>query len=212
MATITITINGQDYSHDASPAEVAALDAVWSARMADLPPGDGQTAETPASERPGYHATPAAYLQWAIGHTYSNGMDVAATMASALAGWAGTPVEPSPDVPLSPEQIKAKLRAYAIDKRWRVETGGTTVNSIPVPTDDRAKLLLLGAANSMADGSSAPLVINGVNYGTLTKAQFQAINTAIVAHVQNTFTTLASVLASIDAESITTTEAIDGAF
>lgn len=209
---ITITINGQQYSHNASPAEEAALDAVWSARMADLPPGEGQDADTPAAERPGYHATPTVYLQWAIEHSYTEGMDVAAVMAGALASWAGNPVEPSPDVPLSPEQEKQRLRAYAINKRWRVEIGGTTVNSIPVPTDDRAKLLLLGAANSMADGSSAPLVINGVNYGTLTKAQFQAINTAIVAHVQNTVTTLASVLASIDSGTITTTTQIDEAF
>ena len=101
------------------------------------------------------------------------------------------------------------LVAYATDKRWRVETGGISFNGILVPTDDRAKLLLLGAATNMAPGSSAPLIVAGVNYGTLTDVQFKAINAAVIAHVQATFSVLASVLAAITAGTITTTQQID---
>ena len=103
------------------------------------------------------------------------------------------------------------LVAYATDKRWRVETGGISFNGILVPTDDRAKLLLLGAATNMAPGSSAPLIVAGVNYGTLTDVQFKAINAAVIAHVQATFPVLASVLAAINAGTITTTQQIDSA-
>ena len=101
------------------------------------------------------------------------------------------------------------LVAYSTDKRWRVETGGISFNGILVPTDDRAKLLLLGAATNMAPGSSAPLIVAGVNYGTLTDVQFKAINAAVIAHVQATFSVLASVLAAITAGTITTTQQID---
>jgi hypothetical protein len=85
-----------------------------------------------------------------------------------------------------------------------------SLGGVPVPTDDRAKLLLLGAAQSMADGSSAPLVIGGIVYGTKTKAEFQAINSAVVAHVQSTFPKLATALAGIADGTITTTEQING--
>jgi hypothetical protein len=106
----------------------------------------------------------------------------------------------------------ALLKSYAAEKRWNKEVGGTLVNGVPVPTDDRAKLLLLGAATSMVDGSSSNLVIAGVNYGVFTKIQIQALNDAVVAHVQATFPLLATVLAGIDAGTITTMEQIDTAF
>jgi hypothetical protein len=114
--------------------------------------------------------------------------------------------------PANPEPAALDLRAYAADKRWRVEVGGLVLNGVTIPTDDRAKLLLLGAAQSMADGSSASLVINGVNYGMFSKAQFQAINAAVVEHVQETFGALATILAGIDGGTITTQAQVDAVF
>lgn len=110
---------------------------------------------------------------------------------------------------VSPSQA---LVNYATGKRWLVETGGINMSGIPVPTNDRAKLLILGAATSMPPGSSAPMVIAGVNYGILTDEQFKAINVAVIAHVQKTFQTLASVLDGIAADTVTTTDQIDVAF
>lgn len=103
------------------------------------------------------------------------------------------------------------LRAYAVDKRWRVEIGGTTVNGILVPTDDSAKLKLLGAAMTLADNASTPLVIRGVSYGVMSGAQIKALNAAVINHVQATFPVLAAVLASIEAGTIATTAQIDAA-
>lgn len=110
----------------------------------------------------------------------------------------------------------AALKAYAALKRWKVETGGVAVEiapgvSVSVPTDDRAKLLILGAAQTLAPEAVSPLVIGGVVYGTLTGAHFQALNSAVVAHVQATFPVLAGVLSAIDAGQITTTAGIDAA-
>ncbi len=104
------------------------------------------------------------------------------------------------------------LVAYAANKRWQKEVGGVVINGMPVPTDDRAKLLILGAAQTLADEATAPFVVNGVNYGTFTGVQFQAVNSAVVAHVQATFMTLATVLAGIAGNSVTTTAQIDAAF
>lgn len=112
----------------------------------------------------------------------------------------------------SPEPDGTDLVAYATFKRWQKEVGGVTLNGVPVPTDDRAKLLILGAAQTMAVDDVAPLVISGVNYGEMSGAQFRAINAAVVAHVQATFPILAGVLEAITAGAITTTAAIDAAF
>lgn len=63
----------------------------------------------------------------------------------------------------------------------------------------------------MVDGSSASMVVNGVNLGSFPKAVFSAINAAVIAHVQSTFPVLASVIASINNGTITTTAQIDAA-
>ena len=183
--------------------------------MASLPPGEGQAPDTPLEQRTGYMATDAAYLddvltKWLAANP---GGDRALCSERALNSYAGiTPEQiPAEAPPLSPEGQRAALIAYASNKRWQVETGGVVVNGINVPTDDRAKLLLLGAAQSMADGSSAPLIVNGVNYGTLPKATFQAINAAVIAHVQKSFASLSTVLAAIAAGTITSSAQIDSA-
>lgn len=182
--------------------------------MDTLQLGEGQAPDTPLEQRTGYMATDAAYLddilaKWLVSNP---GGDVDACRERALNSWAGLDAPLPPEAPpLSAEGQRAALIAYASNKRWQIETGGVTVSGIAVPTDDRAKLLFLGAAQSMADGSSAPLVVNGVNYGTLPKVTFQAINSAVIAHVQKSFASLATVLAAINAGTITTTDQINAA-
>lgn len=104
-----------------------------------------------------------------------------------------------------------QLKRYAAAKRYEAENGGVSVNGIAVPTNDRAKLLILGAASSLADDDATPFIANGVNYGATTGVQFRAINTAIIGHVQASFAVLADVMVGIDAGSITTPEQIDAA-
>jgi hypothetical protein len=128
--------------------------------------------------------------------------DYAEFLAWVEAGGVADPYVPPP----------VDFAAYAADARWRSETGGIAVGSLQVPTDDRAKLLILGAAQMLGDADTAPFIANGVNYGNVSGAQFRAINAAITTHVQATFATLATVMTGISAGTITTTAAIDAAF
>src|SRR4051812_22845361 len=77
----------------------------------------------------------------------------------ALADDGMTAPDPAPAPPA------VDLRAYASSKRWEVEIRGITVQGLSVPTDDRAKLLILGAAQTLGDSDEAPFVNAGVNYG-----------------------------------------------
>lgn len=216
---ITIRVGDADYTYDATAGDIAGLGIARARSLSALPPGDGQDSNTPISERPGYIAEDEVYLQatvqsWATANN-ADSAAIQACMERCIRSWsadAPLPPEDAPAEPLSPEAAKAALVVYALNRRWMKEVGGVTINGIRVPTDDRAKLLLLGAAQSMADGSSAPLVVSGVNYGLMSKPQFQAINSAVVAHVQSTFPTLAAVLTDIASGTITSTTAIDGAF
>mgnify|MGYP000935891103 CR=1 FL=1 len=119
--------------------------------------------------------------------------------------------DPQPEPP-----TVAELKAYAAEKRWQVEVGGVLVEvapgvSVPVPTDDRAKLLILGAAQTLTPDATAPFVAGGVVYGTLSGAQFVALHAAVVAHVQATFPVLAELITQIDAGTVTSTTQIDAA-
>lgn len=109
---------------------------------------------------------------------------------------------------LSPPPVD--LRAYAAEKRWRVEVGGVPFGGLRLPSDDRAKTLIMGAAGAMSDTATAPFVV-GSSVVTLTGAQFKAAHQAIVAHVQACFATQVAVLAAIDAGTIATTAQIDAA-
>lgn len=112
----------------------------------------------------------------------------------------------SVDASLTPPPVD--LVAFAADKRWRVETGGVPFGGMILPSDDRAKMLIMGAAGTMANEAAAPFVIGGTSV-TLTGAQFKAAHAAIVAHVQACFAKQASILAGIANGSITTTTQIE---
>lgn len=109
------------------------------------------------------------------------------------------------------DDLKNSLKAHAASKRWEQEQGGIVAEGMSVPTDDRAKTLLMGAAGALANEDTAPLVV-GLVAATLTGAQFKAIYAAIVAHSQACFATQASVYADIESGVITTPAQINTAF
>lgn len=210
MSMITITIDGADLSFDASPAQVAAL-GVWRA---------GVMSALGASH-PRYIADDIAYLQRSVQERVDQYRDdddpneaPQAVLDRVMLWLSGEPPGvdgDAPAEPLSPEAQRAALVAYASNKRWEVEVGGFVWNGITVPTDDRAKLLILGASQTMDAADTAPLIIGGVNYGSLTGAQFKALNAAIVGHVQATFPVLGAILADIASNTVITTDEIDAA-
>lgn len=114
--------------------------------------------------------------------------------------------------PEAPPPTIAELKLAAADKRWRVETGGVSADlgagPMTIPSDDRAKMLLLGASVSMTNEATGPYVVNSVSV-TLTGAQFKALYAAIFAHVEACFTAQTALIAAIDAGTVTTLAQIE---
>jgi hypothetical protein len=105
------------------------------------------------------------------------------------------------------------LRAYASDKRWRVETGGIAFGGHVIATDDRSKMMLMGARILAAadSGHSERWACADGAVLTLDAAAIIAASDAVAAHVSACFATWAEVAAGIEAGTITTTEQIDTA-
>lgn len=105
-----------------------------------------------------------------------------------------------------------RLRAYAAEKRWRVETGGITVGGASIATDRASQAMITGAhAYALANPEATIAFKSAAGFVTLTSAQVIAIATAVGVHVQACFLVEAAVGAAITAGTITDFAAIDGA-
>lgn len=127
-------------------------------------------------------------------------------------GWTVSNGVATPPPVIEPLQTADTLSAYASSVRWRKENGGIDVGGIRIPTDDRSKTMIGRAARTSSSVASTPFIVSGVNYGSVTKAQFEVMDAAIDVHVATTFQTLAAVLAQIADGTITTTSQVDAAF
>jgi hypothetical protein len=128
-------------------------------------------------------------------------------IGGSIVGGAYTP-PPAPSAP------PVDLTAYAMSARWKKETGGISVGGVPISTDDRSKLMIVGArvaADADANWSTVWQGADGNAY-PLNAVQMVAISNAVQAHVANCFAIFASVAASIDNHSITAPAQIDAAF
>lgn len=102
------------------------------------------------------------------------------------------------------------LRAYAADKRWRVETGGINVGGAPIATDDRSKTMIMGARiKADADPDYTVGWKTEAGFVTLSAAQIVAISDAVLAHVDACFSAEAAVLSDIEDGTITAVAGID---
>ena len=122
---------------------------------------------------------------------------------------------PAPEpTPPNPSEVKAGLTGYARNKRWQIENGGMLCGGVPIATDDRSKIMIIGArmaATSNPDWETVWYGADGQAY-PLNSAAMIAISDAVEAHVNATFAIFAGVKADIDAGNITGVEAIDEAF
>ncbi|WNJ89181.1 DUF4376 domain-containing protein [Bosea sp. 685] len=114
----------------------------------------------------------------------------------------------------APPPSKADLTAYAADLRWRKEVGGITVADVPVATDDRSKIMIMGARVAAMVDPSWSTTWHGADGATypLGATAIIAISDAVQIHVNTGFATFAGVKADIEAGEITTTVEIDEAF
>lgn len=227
MTTYSLTLSGQSYTVSTSDAaQIAAITACRAAYNASLP----QTvAGTPVTDRDGEGTTPqianpaliatdTAYLQmvfgnWAtanVGFTNQQLQDVA---ASAFASYANqNPPEQVVQQPLTGDALKVALSAYAEAKHTSVLNGGTTIAGVRISTDTGGRIDMAGAV------SLAQLVpshvfdwVGASGAIQLTATQVIQIGTAVALWVQSTYTTLGTVLASIQSGGITTPAQIDTA-
>lgn len=106
------------------------------------------------------------------------------------------------------------LVAYAADKRWQTEMGGILIAGVPISTDDRSKIMIMGARVAAAADPDWSTVWHGMDGQTypVDAAAMIAISDAVQAHVNAGFATFAAVKAAIEAQSITTVAEIDAAF
>jgi len=96
------------------------------------------------------------------------------------------------------------LKAYAADKRWRVETGGIVVNGATIQTDRASQAMITGLYTyaAVAKPDSIPYKAEG-GFVSLTAAQAVAIGLAVGAHVQACFAAEQAIDADITAGTIT---------
>jgi hypothetical protein len=108
---------------------------------------------------------------------------------------------------------KALLMRYAAHLRWLREVGGISVAGVPVATDDRSKLMIIGAraaAQADAGWTTNWHGADGQIY-EIDAAAIMAISTAVEAHVSTVFALFASTKAAIAASTITTREEVEAA-
>jgi hypothetical protein len=113
-----------------------------------------------------------------------------------------------------PADVRPALAAWARDLRWRKEIGGITVAGVPVATDDRSKVMIIGARVAAEANPAWQTVWQGSDGSAypIDAAAMIAISDAVHEHVNATFAALATVLVAIEAESIMTKEEIEAAF
>ncbi len=116
--------------------------------------------------------------------------------------------------PDDPGLSAGELLAYAADKRWRMETGGIELAGVPVATDDRSKIMIMGARVAAVANPEWQTVWHGADGGSypLGAASMIQISDAVEAHVNATFAKFAQVKAGIEAGAIGSVNDVDAAF
>lgn len=117
-------------------------------------------------------------------------------------------------VPPEHEPEPVDLVAYAADRRWQREVGGLTFGAFRIATDDRSKMMIIGArAAAAADPDfTTEWKMADNSFITLDAATIIAVSDAVLAHVAECFAIEAQVLAAIADGTVTTTTGIDTAF
>lgn len=108
----------------------------------------------------------------------------------------------------------ADLNRYAADARWRKETEGITVSGLRIFTDDRSKMMVMGARIKAENDPNFSTQWKGADgeFVQVDAATIIAISDAVLAHVDSCFAVEATVLAGIEAGTITSAAEIDAVF
>lgn len=111
---------------------------------------------------------------------------------------------------------KSVLKEYTATYRYIKEVGGVTLSGLPLPTDDRAKMLINGAYNKAVLEANPTAVkhfkLPNGTFIPLTNADIIGIGAAIADHVQKCFDSEGAVYVLIDSDDITTLAEVESAF
>ena len=115
--------------------------------------------------------------------------------------------------PPPPAITKADLAAYAADKRYRVMCSGISFGGVTIPGDDISQLRIGRARDDLASHVlTEPISVNlGLVSIQATAEQITAIANGLSVKTQAAWTVQGTVIAAINAETITTTAQIDAA-
>ena len=111
--------------------------------------------------------------------------------------------------------VKEQLFAHLATYRYNKEVGGIVINTMPIPTDDRTKTLLVGAYNSAIEENDPTRLRHfkvGATFVLLDNAAVISIALAIAEHVQQCFEAESEVAALIEADTLTTEAEVEDAF
>lgn len=188
---------------------------------------DGEVARGPASyavESPARHdedgtelapATTETVTYEAVHRAPPGGRLVALPAGSpATVGWSHDGEGAFSPPPVEPAALRATLAAYAVRRRWEIETGGIAYGGVLVATDDRSKLMLTGARLKATSDPAFETTWYGPD-GTETIVDaglIVAISDAVLAHVDACFVVYGQIAAAIDAGTIASEAQIEAAF
>lgn len=110
---------------------------------------------------------------------------------------------------------KIELPAYAAQKRWETEVGGTIWNGWPILTDRESQNKITSEALAIEKGQRLdgdPWKFADGEFRPLTNAQMDSLAAAVRLYIRDSFAIEARVVAEIEAGTISTIEQIDAAF
>lgn len=115
---------------------------------------------------------------------------------------------------LAPYQLFVGLKSYAANKRWEKEQGGIMFGGAPIATDDRSKMLILGARSAAKEDDSFTTAFARPDgsRSILDAATVIALSDALLSHVKNCFAIFDTVCNGIEDGSITNRSQVDDAF
>lgn len=153
----------------------------------------------------------------ALAEAFNPDADFVAATADIVVGMRfvdGEFLPPLDSAPPTDAERKAGLIAYLKDRRWRVENAGIVVDGIPIATDDRSKMMLIGsrlAAMAAPETYTTPwAALDGTTH-QFDAVQMIAVSDAALAHVQACFTLQGALWADISAGTVTSIQEIDAA-
>jgi hypothetical protein len=128
LSNISITVGGAAYVYPSpTDGDWEGITHYYTQAMDGLPLGEGQEADTPAADRPGYLADPVAWLQsviieWSTGRNGSTDPDeITACMSRAIKSWSTDPAPvPTVDPGTEPAPTANAVPTYIANAQARL--------------------------------------------------------------------------------------------